>query len=152
MVVSTPVLHLLLEASEWNLHRFFHFFSKVAESGHVSFYMKEKERTEVFFLFILSFPLSNKKALDPQTWRLSSYENKLAMDRFINFKFKFVADLIRGIENWFSGSAWNPVYLYFTLFNNTVIHSLLKEIGKWKMSDLDLILACGNKAYNDLSL
>lgn len=69
------------------------------ESGHVSFYMKEKEGIEVLFLFILSFPLSNKKALDPQTWRLSSYENKLGMDRFINFKFKFVAGLIRGIDN-----------------------------------------------------
>ena len=41
---------------------------------------------------------------------------------------KFVAGLIRGIDDWFDDSAWNLVSLHFTLFYNIILY----YIGKWK--------------------
>ena len=138
VLVSTPVLHLLLGASEWNLPRFFISLVKRQKADvHIFTWKKKKVYKDFFFLCCLFFSLTKRYLTH---WTVSFHLMRTNL-RWID---KFVAGLVRGIDDWFD--EWNLVRLYFTLFNNTILY----YIGKWKTSDLDLILACGNKTYIEI--
>lgn len=99
----------------------------------------------MFFCVALLVILIDEVILDLQTYRLSSQEN-LEMNEFSLIAICGIFNQRNQIFGGSAGKQCTCISLYSTM------PSEMKETGKWKSSNLDLILVCGNKVYEDLAL